>query len=239
RVVRSSRHGAVLRLGDGSALTIAGGAPRPARRVRGASAAGVTVDFQSLTSGQAVLVTIAAGGHGNVAIALKALSGGTSIGDDELDATGVVTDDTGDGTFAIGAGDGSGLRFSDPQRLLEAAHATQCDEVEVAYHRDGSTLVADSLRVTGQSSDGDCAGVTDMTEIDGVVTAIAGDASSLTLQPDDGSPVTTVPVSDPSVVDGIQVGDDVAVTLDDTNTAVDVEPLDDSGGGTGDDGGDA
>jgi len=234
RVVRSSGHGAVVRLGDGSTLNVSGGTPHAHHA--SASAASVTIDFQGLTPGQALLVTISTDAQGNVAITIRVLSSSTNIGDNELDVNGVITDDTGDGMFAIRADDGSGLRFSDPRRLLEAADASQCDTVEVGYHRDGSTLVADTLRVTGQSSDGACAGATDMTEIDGVVTAIADDGSSLTVQPDDGSPVTTIPVSDSSVLDGIQVGDDVAVTLDSTNTAVDVEPLDNSGNPSSGDG---
>lgn len=238
RVVRSSGHGAVVRLGDGSTLNVGGSKPR-ARRAS-ASAASVTIDFQGLAPGQALLVTIATDAQGNVAITIRVLPSSTNIGDNELDVTGVVTDDTGDGEFAIRADDGSGLRFQDPQRLLEAADASQCDEVEVGYRRDGGRLVADTLRVTGQSSDGACAGGgsdNNTTEVDGVVTAIAGDGSSLTVQPDDGSAVTTIPVGDPSVVDGISVGDDVAVTLDDTGAAVDVELLDnsgDSGSGGGD-----
>lgn len=238
RVVKSSGHGAVVRLGDGSTLNV-GGKPRAHRA--SASAASVTIDFQGLTAGQALLVTISTDGQGNVAITIKVLPSSTNIGDNELDVTGVVTDDTGGGEFAIRSDDGRGLRFQDPQQLLEAADASQCDEVEVGYHRDGGALVADTLRVTGQSSDGACGGdgSDNTTEVDGVVQSIASDGSSLTVQPDDGSPVTTIPVSDASLLDGIQVGDDVAVTLDDTNTAIDVEPIDNSGDpGSGDGGGD-
>ncbi len=242
RVVRSSGHGAVVRLGDGSTLRVGGGAGKPRAGRASASAASVTIDFQGLTPGQTLLVTIATDTQGNVAITIRVLPASTNIGDNELDVTGVVTDDTGGGEFAIRAADGSGLRFQDPQRLLEAADASQCDEVEVGYHRDGGALVADTLRVTGQSDQGDCAdsGSDNTTEVDGVVTALAGDGSSLTVQPDDGSPVTTIPVDDPTVLDGISLGDDVAVTLDDTGAAVDVEPLDASGdpGSGGDGGGD-
>ena len=67
-----------------------------------------------------------------------------------------------------------------------------------------------------------------------MVTAIASDGSSLTVAPDDGSDAQTIPTSDPSVLDGISVGDDVAVTLDQDGTATDVELLD----GSGDQGGD-
>lgn len=241
RVVRSSGRGAVVRLGDGSTLRVGGGTgkAKPRARRASASAASVTIDFQGLAAGQALLVTIATDAQGNVAITIRVLPSSTNIGDNELDVTGTITDDTGDGEFAIRAGDGSGLRFQDPQRLLEAATASQCDTVEVGYHRDGGALVADTLRVTGQSTQGDCAGggSDNTTEVDGVVQSMAGDGSSITVQPDDGSPVTTIPVGDPTLLDGISVGDDVAVTLDGSNTAIDVEPIDGSGS-SGDGGGD-
>jgi len=227
RVVRSSGRGAVVRLGDGSTVSVGGGKPRAHHA--SASAASVTIDFQGLAPGQALLVTIATDQQGNVAITIKLLPGGTNIGDGELDVTGVVTDDTGGGSFGIGTADGSGLHFGDPQHLFEAANASLCDEVDVGYHRAGNRLVADTLRVTGQSSQGDCADSSDATEVDGVVTALAGDGSSLTVQPDDGSAVTTIPVDDPTLLDGISLGDDVAVTLDPDGTANDVELLDTSG----------
>ncbi len=237
RVVRSSGRGAVVRLGDGSTFSVVGGGKLRAHNAS-ASAASVTIDFQGLTPGQTLLVTIATDQQGNVAITVKVLPGSTNIGDGELDVTGVVTDDTGGGSFGISTADGSGLHFGDPQHLLEAANASQCDEVDVGYHRVGNRLVADTLRVTGQSSQGDCAGSSsETTEVDGVVTALAGDGSSLTVQPDDGSAVTTIPVGDPTLLDGIQLGDDVAVTLDQTGTASDVELLDPSGDGGGDGGG--
>lgn len=237
RVVRSSGHGAVVRLGDGSTLSVGGSKPKPRAHRASASAASVTIDFQGFTPGQALLVTIATDSQGNVAITIKALPGSTNIGDGELDVAGTITDDTGGGEFAIRADDGSGLRFQDPQQLLEAADASLCDTVDVGYHREGGALVADTLRVTGQSTQGDCAGGSGDTggsEVDGVVTALAGDGSSLTVQPDDGSPATTIPVDDPTLLDGIQLGDDVAVSLDDTGTATDVELIDNSGDGGGD-----
>jgi len=58
------------------------------------------------------------------------------------------------------------------------------------------------------------------------VTALAADGSALTVAPDDGSGATTIPVADASLLDGIEVGDDVAITLDEDGTAIDVELLD-------------
>jgi hypothetical protein len=222
RVVRSSGHGAVVQLGDGSDFKLAGGKPH-GHRAR--SAANVTLDFQGLAPGQTLLVTIATDAHGNVAITIRVLSAPTDIGDGELHATGVVTDDQGDGVFAIRTDDGSGLRFGDPQRLFEAADAAWCDVVDVAFHTDGARKVADELRVTGQSDTGACAEDDSADEVDGTVTALAPGGSSLTVAPDDGSAATTIPVDDASLLDGIEIGDDVAVTLDD-GTAVDVELLD-------------
>jgi len=229
RVVKSTARGAVLRLADGSAFKL--GAPRGAH-----AASTVTVNVQGLQPGQAVLVTIATDDQGNVAITIKLVSDATNIGDDEQQASGYVTDD-GDGSFAIRANDGSGLRFLDPQGLLAAADASQCDTVDVSYHADGRRLVADGVRVTGQSTQGSCAdqqGGGD--EVDGTVTAIADDGSSITVDPGDGSAPQTLPVDDPSAVDGISVGDRVAVTLDDSGTATEVDVVD--GGDQGDQGGD-
>ncbi|MGN6189012.1 MAG: hypothetical protein ACTHOE_08940 [Conexibacter sp.] len=81
-------------------------------------------------------------------------------------------------------------------------------------------------------------------EVDGTVTALAPDGSSLTIAPDDGSAEATYQVDDPSLLDGIAVGDDVAVSLDQDGAVLDVELVDDSSQdpadpGPGDDGGDA
>lgn len=231
RVVRSSGHGTVVRVGDGSTLNLGGGKsgkPR-ARRAAVAAAAGVTVNVQGLTPGEALLITISTDDQGNVAITIRVMPATTDIGAAEQQVSGVVTDDTGGGMFAIRATDGSGLRFEDPQQLFDAADASLCDTVDVSYHQDGQALVADAVKVTGQSSDGSCADQQSSDEVDGTVTAIAPDGSSLTVAPDDGSASQTIQTSDPSVVDGISVGDDVAVTLDQDGTATDVELLDNSG----------
>lgn len=239
RLVKSSGKGAVVRLGDGSTLTVGGGSGHKPRAHRAAvAAANVTISFDGLTSGEALLVTVSTDDQGNVAITIRVMPTSTDIGAAEQQVSGVVTDDTGDGMFAIRADDGSGLRFEDPQQLFDAADASLCDTVDVSYHKDGQALVADAVKVTGQSSDGSCADPqTD--EVDGTVTAIAADGSSLTVAPSDGSAAQTIPVDDPSVLDGISVGDDVAVTLDQNGTATDVELLDtsgDQGGGSGDSG---
>ncbi|HKG39868.1 MAG TPA: hypothetical protein VKB25_12840 [Conexibacter sp.] len=78
----------------------------------------------------------------------------------------------------------------------------------------------------GASDEGDCAEDDWADEVDGAVTALAGDASSLTVAPDDGSAATTIPVGDASLLEGIEVGDDVVVMLDEDGTAIDVELLD-------------
>lgn len=225
RMVRSSGHGAVVQLGDGSDFKVGAGKPH-GHRAR--SAGNVTIDFQGLAPGQTLLVTIATDAQGNVAITIRVVSRSTDIGtnDGELHATGVVTDDQGEGVFAIRTDDGSGLRFGDPQQLFEAADAAWCDEVAVAFHRDGHRLIADELQVTGQSDQGACANDGSSDEVDGTVTALADDGSSITVAPDDGSAATTIPVDDPTLLDGIEVGDDVAVTLDENGTAIDVELLD-------------
>lgn len=239
RVVRSSGRGAVVRLGDGSTLKVGGSRPHGHGR-RGRAAANVTIDFQGLNPGDTLLITIATDEQGNVAITIKLLHGGTDIGDGELHASGVVTDDEGDGWFGIDDGSGDELGFDDPQHVFEDADAAWCDVVDVAYHRAGRHLIADELTVTGSSDEGDCADDDSVDEVDGTVTVLAPDASSLTIAPDDGSAATTYPVDDPSLLDGIAVGDEVAVMLDEDGTAIDVEPLDwsdDPGPGDGGDGG--
>ncbi|HEV7774848.1 MAG TPA: hypothetical protein VGO48_16320 [Conexibacter sp.] len=223
RVVRSSGHGALVRLGDGSSFKVGGGKPH-GHRAR--SAGNVTIDFQGLAPGQTLLVTIATDAQGNVAITIRVLSSPTDIGDGELHASGVVTDDEGEGVFAIRTDDGSGLRFGDPQQLFEAADAAWCDVVDVSFHKNGGRLIADELRVTDQSDEGDCAEEEWADEVDGTVTALAADGSSLTVAPDDGTAATMIPVDDASLLDGIEVGDGVAVTLDEDGTAIDVELLD-------------
>lgn len=226
RVVRSSGKGAVVRLGDGSTFKFGG--PKQRRGGRKArSAASVTIDFQGLTPGQTLLITVATDGQGNVAITIKVLPSGTDIGsgDVELHASGVVTDDEGDGWFGIDDGSGDELGFEDPQRLFEDADAGWCDVVQVDYHKAGSRLIADALQVTGSSDEGDCA--EDFSdEVDGTVTALADDGSSLTIAPDDGDDAATYQIDDPSLLDGIEVGDEVAVMLDENGTVVDVELLD-------------
>jgi hypothetical protein len=223
RVVRSSGRSAVVRLGDGSSFAAGAG---KLRGHRARSAANVTVDFHGLAPGQTVIVTIATDAQGNVALAIRVLSAATDIGDAELHATGVVTDDEDEDTFAIRADDGSGLRFGDPQGLFEAADVAWCDVVEVAFHKSGDRLIADELRVTGQSDEGDCAEGAWFGEVEGTVTALAADGSSLTLEPGEGSRPMPIPVADPSLLDGIEVGDDVVATLGEDGTAIDVELLD-------------
>jgi hypothetical protein len=229
RVARTSKHGTVLTLGDESSLKLG------TASARGARAASTSVSLQGLTAGETLLVTISTDAQGNVAIAIKVVPAATNIGD-EQQTSGYVTDDSGGGTFAIRTGDGSGLRFDDPQQLLEAADASQCDTVDVGYHADGHALVADTLKVTGTSDQGSCAPDQQQTgddssgdEVDGVVTALAPDGSSLTIAPDDGSAADTIQVSDASVLDGVNVGDDVAVMTDDSGVATEVDVLDTSG----------
>jgi hypothetical protein len=148
RVVRSSSHGAVLRLGDGSTFKVKAGGGHGARLVRG----------------QRVLVTLAAGGHGNVAKAVKPVAAG------------------------------------------------------------------------GSSSDGGQAGDQGGDEVDGVVTDIADDSSSIGVDPGDGSDPVEIPVPDASLLSGVQVGDQVAVTTDDAGNATEIDVLDSASSDDGSDG---
>jgi hypothetical protein len=228
RVLRSSARGAVLELGDKSAFKLR------AVRTHGARSRASAAGLRTLARGDAVLVTVAAkDARGGVALRVKRASQRAAIGDGHLLASGVVTDDTGHGSFGIRTPHGSGLRFSDPQRLFEAAQATQCDAVDVTYHAQGGALVVDALRVTGRSGDGTCAGSQAQRggggEVDGTVTALAPDDSSITLDPGDGTAVT-IPVPDASLLSGVNLGDQVAVTTDDAGDATGVDVLDAGGG---------
>jgi hypothetical protein len=152
RVVRSSARGALLRLADGSTFKLRSGGTRSSR----------------LNRGRTVLVTLAAGGHGNVAKAVKSVGAGGSSSD------GGQAGDQGDG--------------------------------------------------------GD--------EVDGVVTDIAADSSSITVDPGDGGDAVEIPVPDASLLSGVQVGDQVAVTTDDAGDATEIDVLDStsSDDGSGDQG---
>ncbi|HEX5146961.1 MAG TPA: hypothetical protein VFV85_08060 [Conexibacter sp.] len=223
-VARSSLRAVTLTLDDGSAFKLLG----QGRRGRGArSAASASVGLQGLSAGARVLVTVAPSAQGDVLLAVKLISAPPAPpAPAELHVSGVVTDDAGDGAFGVTPAGADELELDDPQGLFESTDAGWCDVVDVAYHEDDGDLVADRLSVTGHSDDGDCAdddGAAD--EVDGTIAALAPDASSLTVSPDDGSSAQTIPVQDPSLLDGFSVGDDVAVTLDDDGTAVDVEPL--------------
>jgi hypothetical protein len=85
-----------------------------------------------------------------------------------------------------------------------------------------------------QSSCGDDS-TGDDEEIDGTVTAIAADLSSITLDPGDGDPLATIPVDDATLLDGVAVGDDVAVFVDADGNATEID-LFDSSDDPGDDG---
>jgi hypothetical protein len=63
-------------------------------------------------------------------------------------------------------------------------------------------------------------------EVDGTVTALADDGSWLTIAVDDAGAEETYDVDDPSLLDGIAVGDEVVVYLDEDGIAIDVELLD-------------
>jgi hypothetical protein len=201
RVVRSSRRGAVVRLGDGSTFKLAGARKR--RRRSAHAAANVTIDVQGLAPGQALLITIATSEQGDVAVTIKLLPASTDIGGDDGDQGGSGDQGT-------------------------------CGDDETADTGDDDT--ADT------GDDDTCAGDPgdeSIDEVDGTVTALADDGSSLTLAPDDGSAEESYPIDDPSLLDGIAIGDEVAVSLDADGVVIDVELLDfsDDDPGAGDDGG--
>lgn len=142
-------------------------------------------------------------------------------------------------------GDGSTFTFSGAARAGRSARATfapgQNLLVTLATAASGNVAVKvkllspaadvkrgarDQRAGTGEGDDG-WAGKDEewADEADGIVTALAADGSSLTIAPADGGADATYPVADPALLDGIAVGDEVAVWLDGDGTAIDVELL--------------
>ncbi|HEX7290174.1 MAG TPA: hypothetical protein VF250_03515 [Conexibacter sp.] len=147
----------------------------------------------------------------------------------------------GDGsTFKLAAG---GRRFAPGQTLLiTLATGKRGDVVKVKPVRAGTRIGSGDDDRGGPGESAECGedqayeddacssdpGVDDgaLDVVDGTVTALAADGSSLTLAPDDGDGEESYPVEDPSLLDGIAVDDEVSVTLDEDGTAIDVELLD-------------
>jgi hypothetical protein len=229
KVVRSGAHGLVLRLGDGSEVTLGPrrlahthtSAPRIARppqagRASTAAAAGVTINIEGLQPGETVLVTESTDAQGNpiITIELTGTPRGGTVSEQQL--SGAVTD-LEDDTFQVTTADGSVLNLHMAQDTLANLNLSYCDQVTVSYHEDGGIFIADSVRDSGPSTSAGCAGDSssgegqgDGQDATGAITSVSG--GSVTIDQGGGQGTLTFTVDDPALTDGFAVGDVVDVT---------------------------
>jgi hypothetical protein len=231
RVLRSSRAGLALRLGDGNDVKFAAGQvkhaptastsgrrhPPIAHMARSASVPrSVSIAIQGLEPGVTVLVTRGVDGGGNVTITITLPASAAGVGG-SAQATGVVGDVSSD-SFVLATPDGSELRLHAAPGTPPGLNLQVCDTVSVTYHQSAQRLIADSVQSTGSSSSGDCADSTPSQDVVGAITQVSG--SGITISSDQGSVTFTVESSD--VTDGFQVGDVVDVGYS-QNNATDVQ----------------
>jgi uncharacterized protein DUF5666 len=188
------------------------------------SAGAVTINLVGLQPGATVLITETIGSDGNVTITIT-LPAPTQVGQES--ASGLVTDVEGD-AFNVTTGDGSVLRFHMADDALSNLGLQSCDTVDVSYHQDAGMLIADSVKVTGGSTSGDCAPTYDAT---GTITQVSD--SGLTISTDQGT--MTFAVNSADVTSGFHSGDLVDVTYvknaDGTLTASDVQYVEEEASG--------
>jgi hypothetical protein len=230
RVVRSNAAGLVVRTMDGRTLTFSASQIRskpspnnphkPAKHKKhpgrpkhhkghkgslraagdtGTSLGTVTVSIVGLQPGVTVLITETVDEDGNITITITLPPPAG-----KQNASGVVTD-VGEHHFEVTTGDGSVLHLQMAEQALSDLNLQTCDTVDVTYHQDSGVLIADSVKVTGASTSGDCAPTYDAT---GTISQVSD--SSLTISTDQG-PVT-FSVADPDLVEGFGAGDLVDVT---------------------------
>ena len=244
RVVKSSKHGLVLRLADGKKVTFSAkqvrhtrtkSAKRQKHAARSASvragAANVTINIQGLQPGVMVLITETVEG-GNVTITISFPGKSDPVAGGEQTASGTVTD-VADDAFVLTTDDGSDLRLHMAARTLAHLGLGVCDTLDVSYHQDAGMLIADHVNPTGTSTTGDCADTSSDQDVVGTITQVSGDG--LTVQTQDQGTMT-FGVDSNDVTDGYQVGDVVDVTYadngDGTYTADDVEWVEQDSTGT-------
>jgi hypothetical protein len=250
RVVRSSSKGLQVRTKSGKQLWFSAGQirrakpakPKCVKRKRGhkkcqpakpsqgqkgktaqaSSGPAVTINVVGLQPGVTVLITetVDSAGHVTITITLPP----AAVAGQQQTASGTLTD-VGDDAFVLQTADGSDLRLHMTPDALSSLNLSSCDEASVTYHQDAGMLIADGVQVTGSSSSGDCAPVSDAT---GTITSVSG--SGLTISTDSGTQSFTVDSSD--ITDGFQVGDVVDVTYDGNQVASDVEYVEQDATGT-------
>lgn len=214
RVLRSSSHRLLLRLGDGATVSLS---------PRASFAPGIVLLVTETFTGKRRALTIA--------IRAPARSSAGVAG--ERHQTGVVTA-TGVSSFAIKVSNGSVIKLRMQASALARANLATCDTVAVSDHQVAAALVADTVKATGTSKAGICAGKGSGNggtgdggtgdgggggdtgsdgsgDVVGNITAVS--PTSVTVSIDSQAPMTFA-VDDPSITDGYVVGDQVDVTYD-------------------------
>jgi hypothetical protein len=240
RVLRSSRAGLSLRLGDGNDVKFAAGQvkhaptasasgsrhPPIAHVARSANVSrSVSIAIQGLEPGVTVLVTESVDGSGNVVITITLPASVAGVGGAQQ-ASGVVGDVSSD-SFVLATADGSELRLHAAPSLLAGLNLRACDTVLVTYHQAAQRLIADTVQSTGSSTSGDCSDSTPAQHVAGTITQVS--AGGLTISSDHGAVTFTVASSD--ITAGFQPGDLVDVTYS-QNNATDVEYVEQDASGT-------
>jgi hypothetical protein len=241
RVVRTSKHGIVLRLADGRVVTFGSKQiahkrlPRGRRHMRhdtfrahvAGGLGGVTINIQGLAPGVPVLITRSVDSGGNLTITIT-LPPPSTAGQQAIGVVGEVDTDA----FMLDTPDGSALRMHMAAGALANLNLASCDTVDVTYHQDGGLLIADAVQETGTSTTGDCAGDDNEQDQSGQITAISDGSVSIDTQ-DHGVMTFTV---DESITADFVVGDVVDVTYtqqgDGSLDASDVEYVEQEATGT-------
>lgn len=232
RVVHSGRAGLTLALGDGTNLRLgARQLHRSRRHLHGGRARTIAyadsalppvqVNVQGLAAGETIMVTEELLPDGTLSITITLPPPGTPAPGAEQTVSGTVASVDDQGLAVIGA-DGYDVELTADPDLLSSSGVSECDLVTVSYHTEGTVLVADDVQVTGASSEAACAPDQDSV---GTVTAVSAD--SITIASDQGP--QTFSLDDPSLADGVNVGDQVDVSwyVNDAGAqaADDVEPV--------------
>jgi hypothetical protein len=195
--------------------------------------------LRKLTAGETVRVTEPTEGGGKVAILATAptktspKSGGTPPpgtppgvpADGELH--GVITSQTAT-TFTMTDNAGDAVTFFMDAEDLSDQGLQWCDEVDVTYHSDATTLDADNVDDGGASAAGACAALGVSKTTAGTITGIDSVAETMTLNTGSGQPAVTLNLSDdPDLSDGFSVGDvvtaDYSLSQDQSEHAQDIE----------------
>ncbi|MGO9752597.1 MAG: hypothetical protein ACLP22_14075 [Solirubrobacteraceae bacterium] len=173
-VVRNSSGKLVLAIGDGNTVSFshtqikatkghASHASQASHAVVAHAASGITLTVNAVP-GTTVLVTETLGSDGSIAVTITVEagsgpsgtgpSGGGSGSDDQI-MDGVVTDVQVD-SFGVINEDGAVVHFGMDPDALANIDMSPCDTVEVSYHADSDTLLADDVDDNGSSDAGAC-----------------------------------------------------------------------------------